>query len=541
MTRKAASLLLTFMLVGAQFMSPTPTQAADQVVSDCGDNGGATQLRAKLAAAQSSGGGTLTFTCGTSITLLNGVLPAITTNTTINGGGAITISGNKATRIFYVNPGATLTLNNVTLSDAFANADGGAIVSYGTLNINSTKFFSNTVSASWSGSALLSWGPLNITNSEFGYNQGYGGVVKPRSSAATTTIVGSSFHDNHSLLTVNGGGYGGAMQVFDGPSVTISSSTFSNNKAEQAGGAIYITPNATVTVSANTTFVNNWGSASGGSIFNGGTLTVDGATLSGGFSENGGAGIYNAGTATLNHVTVSGGHKTSNGGGIRNTGTLTMTDVTLDGNSAYVGGGLDNPGTAALANVTFTGNSADEGGGMFNTGTATLTNVTVSGNTARMNGGGIDLYSGGPLTLNNVTLSGNSAPSGGGIFRNTGTLYLKNTVVSEGTTGPNCNMPLGGTFNLSDDNSCGFGAGHDNIHTLLLGDLANNGGFTQTHLPGTGSAAIDQAECTDFNGKTVLTDQRGVSRPQGPACDVGAVERRTNEGINLLHLPLILR
>ncbi|TMC47390.1 MAG: hypothetical protein E6J26_11400, partial [Chloroflexi bacterium] len=38
--------------------------AANQVVSDCGDSGGVNQLRAKLSAAQSSGGGTLTFTCG---------------------------------------------------------------------------------------------------------------------------------------------------------------------------------------------------------------------------------------------------------------------------------------------------------------------------------------------------------------------------------------------------------------------------------------------------------------------------------------------
>ena len=30
--------------------------------------------------------------------------------------------------------------------------------------------------------------------------------------------------------------------------------------------------------------------------------------------------------------------------------------------------------------------------------------------------------------------------------------------------------------------------------------------------------------CTDTNGNPVLTDQRGVPRPQGPKCDVGAFE-----------------
>src|SRR5437868_6935271 len=86
------------------FVPPPFAQAADQVVSDCADNGGASQLRAKLAAAQGSGGGTITFTCGpATIVLQNGVLPTITTNTTVNGGGSITISGNNATRIFNVN------------------------------------------------------------------------------------------------------------------------------------------------------------------------------------------------------------------------------------------------------------------------------------------------------------------------------------------------------------------------------------------------------------------------------------------------------
>ena len=98
---------------------------------------------------------------------------------------------------------------------------------------------------------------------------------------------------------------------------------------------------------------------------------------------------------------------------------------------------------------------------------------------------------------------------------------LENTLIAKGaTSGPNSNVPLGGYFNLSDDNSCGFGSGRDNVADLLLGPLANNGGFTKTHLPQAGSRAIDNG--TGFNAPP--TDQRDVRRPQGLAVDVGAVE-----------------
>lgn len=53
-----------------------------------------------------------------------------------------------------------------------------------------------------------------------------------------------------------------------------------------------------------------------------------------------------------------------------------------------------------------------------------------------------------------------------------------------------------------------------------LGPLADNGGFTPTMLPGTGSSAIDTGTCSG----APATDQRGVARPQGNGCDVGAVE-----------------
>jgi hypothetical protein len=75
--------------------------------------------------------------------------------------------------------------------------------------------------------------------------------------------------------------------------------------------------------------------------------------------------------------------------------------------------------------------------------------------------------------------------------------------------------------NLVSDDSCGVAATGDvRTSTPLLGPLADNGGPTPTHLLLPGSPALDVGDgtsCPEF-------DQRGVSRPQGSACDSGAVE-----------------
>src|SRR5439155_17176442 len=83
----AALVTLSLLLVTAI------ARANDQIVSNCSDSG----LRTAVAQAQSTGGGTITFSCGATATIVlqNGTLPNITSNTTVDGGGTITISGNN--------------------------------------------------------------------------------------------------------------------------------------------------------------------------------------------------------------------------------------------------------------------------------------------------------------------------------------------------------------------------------------------------------------------------------------------------------------
>jgi hypothetical protein len=187
-----------------------PIRAADEVVSDCGDNGGPNQLRAKLAAMQSSGGGTLSFACGPATIVINatdGALPTITTITRINGEG-ITISGNNATRIFQVASGGALTLSGLTLTKGYsADQDGGAIRNEGTLTISRGRFIENATGSARAGGAILSLGRLTIDQSEFIANSaGNGGAVYTRFSASNTTIRRSRFNGNQTTSSTDGWG-----------------------------------------------------------------------------------------------------------------------------------------------------------------------------------------------------------------------------------------------------------------------------------------------------------------------------------------------
>lgn len=473
-------------------LAPTRASAGgggDEVVTDCGDTGLATQLRTKLKLAQDLNNLVITFSCAGPVVLLEGVLPMIYLDVTIDGGSTIVLSGGSASRLFEVSSGGRLTLDNITVTKGYADGDGGAIYSAGTLTINNSKFLANQTTLNGNGGALISFGTLTVNNSEFANNQAAnGGALYPTGAHAVATITNSSFHDNAALATNYG--WGGAIYQSAGATVTIHGGTLRANRA-RSGGGIYVYRVDNVT-----------------------QLTVDQGSV---LAANAAASI---------------------GGGIVNQeGDVTLTGITLDGNTAQSGAGIySTSGFTKLAGVTLRGNAADfSGGGFFNTeGDAVLTNVTLSGNAAGQLGGGI-YNSPGDLQLTNATLSGNTAPSAGGIFNDVGTALLKNMLLARGAAGENCAGVDGGAFSLADDATCHFGPGRDGV-TLLLGALADNGGPTLTHMPQPGSPAIDGGT----GDGCPATDQRGVSRTgpgTGSACDVGAVEYLASPP--QLYLPLV--
>jgi hypothetical protein len=174
----------------------------------------------------------------------------------------------------------------------------------------------------------------------------------------------------------------------------------------------------------------------------------------------------------------------------------------------------------------------------------TITNSTISGNSADGNGGGIDVFLviTSTVQLRNVTIVGNKADAngdgvgdGGGIANTTGVLTLEDSIVATnvdpGGEGVDCMGGYWATFAiryaiLPSPQTCSThlmpaAVGLLNASPLPLSPLQTNGGPTPTVDLLTGSAARDAG---DPAGCGLATDQRGVPRPQGARCDLGAVE-----------------
>jgi len=277
--------------------------------------------------------------------------------------------------------------------------------------------------------------------------------------------------------------------------------------------------------------VRNGGTSGGdgGGILNLGELHLTSVTVSQNIALSGG-GIRNEGTLTLANCTVSGNHAPlGDGGGISNTGSLSIADSAIVQNTGeYGGGGIGNENTLTVTNSTISGNDGrgGVGGGLTNqAGTATITGSTVSGNTVNFNGApGGGLYNavatGTPVaTLTNVTLTLNTVVNGAGPgIRNEGSVTLDGTIVA----GNGCSGVITSAgHNLETGTTCGFSGTGDlsGVPDARLGGLDDNGGPTQTH------SLLFDSPARDAGGASCLpTDQRGITRPQGAACDIGAFE-----------------
>ena len=123
-------------------------------------------------------------------------------------------------------------------------------------------------------------------------------------------------------------------------------------------------------------------------------------------------------------------------------------------------------------------------------------------------------------------------------------MTVANSVVALSDSDGNCFNSAGSIIslghNLDSGNTCGFASSGDLTDTdPWLGMLQANGGPTLTHALQPGSPAIDHADpmqCTP-------ADQRGVSRPQGSGCDMGAYEAAAEPPFNSRHLylPILIR
>jgi hypothetical protein len=306
----------------------------------------------------------------------------------------------------------------------------------------------------------------------------------------------------------------------DSGSVTIVSSAFSFNQCSGDGGR------------------NGATEGNGGAVFNLGEFYVTNCTF-------------------LSNEVIGGigrlGSKPGNGGAIYNLSLLTAVNTTFDKNSAIGGRGY-----ASLPPAGSAGTNGN-GGAIYSTGTVAMVNCTLfrnmalGGDGANVGGqwptvggvgyGGGLFLNGGVFTATNSTLAENSAKGGldgtmpipGGVPTNAepglgGALYIStggaatvvNTILANSLSGSNCFGTLTDAgHNISSDGSCNFtAAGSLNNTDPKLGPFGNYGGPTPTIPLLSGSPAMDAGDAAACPG----TDQRGISRPYGSGCDIGAFE-----------------
>ncbi len=250
-----------------------------------------------------AGGGLVTFSCGPNpVTITLTSTKTISTDTTIDGGGLITISGGNSVGVFLSTSGVNFTVQNLTIANGNSSSgNGGGIENNGTLMVTNSTFSGNSAVV---GGGVLNLGTVTVTNSIFSHNSADDGAGI-LSFGTTVTVTNSTFSDNSSQ------GPGGGIENDSGP-VTVTNSTFSGNSANGPGGGIYSEGPVTVT---NSTFSGNSADDdNGGGVYSEGPVTVTNSTFFGNSADDGG-GILSFGPVTVTNTIFANSTSGGNCGG----------------------------------------------------------------------------------------------------------------------------------------------------------------------------------------------------------------------------------
>ena len=200
----------------------TVNTLADENDGSCND--GDCSLRDAIQAAGS--GDTITFSVSGTIVLTLGQL-TVSDDLLIYGPGAgsLTISGNDASRVLFIQGGANVTLLDLTIADGRASGgddNGGGIYNLGHLTLYRCIVADNH--ADWDGGGIYNYstGILDAQQSAFiGNSAAFGGGIKNEN--ATISLTNCTFYNNSA--DIRGGGIdSGADSTLD-----ITNCTFSGN------------------------------------------------------------------------------------------------------------------------------------------------------------------------------------------------------------------------------------------------------------------------------------------------------------------------
>lgn len=229
---------------------------------------------------------------------------------------------------------------------------------------------------------------------------------------------------------------------------------------------------------------------------------------------------------TVNNSHFSANHNPAGGGAIvARSCFVAVNDSTFSGNIGSTGGAIvQDSGELTITGSTLSGNTATHGGGGGGGIFALSTTVTIRGSTITKNvasgrGGGMLLIETNSGLFESI-VAGNTASSAGEISRTGGSFTRRHNNLI-GHSGLTTEAALSGyTLGIGDRTATSNGSHPTALSGIIDIVLADNGGPTLTHLPVATGPAIDATDGCPLTPR----DQRGVTRPSGAACDMGAVE-----------------
>lgn len=427
-------------------------------------------------------------------------------NTSEKGGGALYIRQSPnitddqpvASTTAKIGDGATFDSNKAGGENANSWLGGAIAVEYAPegLEIGDNATFSNNEAQQ--GGAIAVWVSENDIENKV---------------ASTLTIGdGAKFSGNIAHNNKEGkDGNGGALFINDGANVTLGQTSFENNKADNAGGAIFVGSNIRegleenyLQIASGSEFIGN-SAVRGGAISNSGHIgALDNVTFKDNTATKGGGAILNA-QGTIDAITNSlfeNNSSTSTGGAIYNNGKGTTNAIiglisntkfknnstTTNGGAIFNGGSTES--TITLVNTTFEGNNADKGGAITSSGIMNISNSTFSNNWAKTQGGALNVdgevnFSGENTFTNNKIASSAeefetsttysdihlNQGNGKGTITVDGTLNLDGGISGTGYAGFNDNATLNITSNTTIADSVTVTTG-ENVN---LGLIVNKG------------------------------------------------------------------
>ena len=326
-------ILLAILFFGADPASQAAAAPADSVVGD----GSAASCDGNALEAAINRGGVVTFDCGGAHTILaNTMVVDSALTVVVDGGGLITISGEDLRQIFIVNAGASLTLNNITLSDGNWPGRGGAVVVYGNVTLNNST-------------VRDSFAPCQVCNG----SDGIGGALAVEDGGVLSI-------NNSQLLNNQAASAGGALGLFGG-AAAVADSIIDGNRSGSLGGGVWTNDGAVLTLTGSRVSNNEAASGNGGSgggLLSRGDTTIVRSTFNANLADDGGALVVRGGNLRVENSTISGNRARVLAGGVRfglppGAGSARLINDTLYGNVVV---NVDN--VSSNANVYIDGQSA---------------------------------------------------------------------------------------------------------------------------------------------------------------------------------------